>query len=56
MSFSCDVTMINATAEVKPELTGPETKSIRKPEIKISSFLQKDPTNLALIRILARSS
>lgn len=32
-SFTCDVTIINATADVKPDDTGPDTKSIRKPEI-----------------------
>lgn len=31
MSLSCEVTIINATAEVKPELTGPLTKSMRNP-------------------------
>lgn len=32
MSFICDVTMIRATAEVKPDETGPDTKSMMKPE------------------------
>lgn len=31
-SFTWEVTIIRATADVKPEDTGPETKSIRKPE------------------------
>lgn len=30
-SLTCDVRIINATALVKPELTGPDTKLIRKP-------------------------
>jgi hypothetical protein len=30
-SFICDVTMSMATADVNPELTGPEMKSIKKP-------------------------
>jgi len=34
ISLICDVTIIKATADVKPELTGPDTKSIRNPEIK----------------------
>lgn len=34
MSFTCDDRMIKATALVKPEDTGPETKSIRKPRPK----------------------
>lgn len=34
MSFICDDKMINATALVKPDDTGPETKSIRKPSPK----------------------
>lgn len=33
-SFTCDVKIIRATAEVKPEATGPETKSIMKPGIR----------------------
>lgn len=33
-SLICEVTMIRATADVNPELTGPETKSMRKPERK----------------------
>lgn len=32
MSFTWDVRIISATAEMKPEDTGPEIKSIRKPE------------------------
>lgn len=32
MSLTCDVTIIKATADVKPELTGPDTKSIRNPK------------------------
>lgn len=32
MSFTWDVRIISATAEMKPEDTGPETKSMRKPE------------------------
>jgi len=31
ISLTCDVTIIKATADVKPELTGPDTKSIRNP-------------------------
>lgn len=31
MSLTCDVTIIKATADVKPELTGPDTKSIKNP-------------------------
>lgn len=31
ISLICDVTIIRATADVKPELTGPDTKSIKKP-------------------------
>jgi hypothetical protein len=31
ISLICDVTIIKATADVKPELTGPDTKSIRNP-------------------------
>lgn len=34
MSLTCDDKMINATALVKPDDTGPETKSIRKPRPK----------------------
>lgn len=34
MSFICDDKMINATALVKPDDTGPETKSMRKPSPK----------------------
>lgn len=34
ISLICDVTIIKATADVKPELTGPDTKSIRNPETK----------------------
>lgn len=30
-SFTCDVTMMRAAADVKPEDTGPETKSIKNP-------------------------
>lgn len=30
-SFICDATMSIATAEVNPEFTGPEMKSIKKP-------------------------
>lgn len=30
-SFTCDVTIINAAADVNPEDTGPDTKSIRNP-------------------------
>lgn len=30
-SFICDVTISMATADVNPELTGPEMKSIKKP-------------------------
>lgn len=30
-SLTCDVTIIRATAEVNPDATGPDTKSIRKP-------------------------
>lgn len=30
-SFTCDVTIISATADVKPDETGPDTKSIRNP-------------------------
>lgn len=30
-SFICEVMIIKATADVKPELTGPDTKSIRNP-------------------------
>lgn len=33
ISFICEVTIIRATADVKPELTGPDTKSIKNPEI-----------------------
>lgn len=40
MSLTCDVTIISATAEVNPEETGPETKSIRNPEI-LSRLLRK---------------
>lgn len=32
--FICDVTIIKETADVKPEDTGPDTKSIRKPKPK----------------------
>lgn len=32
ISFTCDVKIIKATAEVNPDDTGPEMKSIRKPE------------------------
>lgn len=32
MSFIWDETIIRATADVNPELTGPDTKSIRKPK------------------------
>lgn len=32
ISFICDVTIISATAEVNPELTGPDTKSIKNPK------------------------
>lgn len=31
ISFIWDVTIIRATADVNPELTGPDTKSIRNP-------------------------
>ena len=31
ISLICDVTIIKATADVNPELTGPETKSIKNP-------------------------
>lgn len=31
MSLTWDETIIRATAEVNPELTGPDTKSMRKP-------------------------
>lgn len=34
ISFTCDVIIIKATADVNPEDTGPETKSIIKPETK----------------------
>lgn len=34
MSLTCDVKIIKATALVKPDDTGPETKSIRKPRPK----------------------
>lgn len=34
ISFICDETIIKATADVNPELTGPETKFIMKPESK----------------------
>lgn len=30
-SFTCDVTIIRAAADVNPEDTGPDTKSIRNP-------------------------
>lgn len=33
MSFICDVNMIKATADVKPDETGPDTKSIKNPEM-----------------------
>lgn len=33
MSFIWEDTMIKATAEVNPELTGPDTKSMRKPAL-----------------------
>lgn len=31
ISFICDVTIIKATADVNPDDTGPDTKSIRNP-------------------------
>lgn len=34
MSFTCVDTMMMATAEVKPEDTGPDTKSMMKPKDK----------------------
>lgn len=35
ISFTCDVNIIRAAADVKPDDTGPDTKSIIKPAIKI---------------------
>lgn len=35
ISFTCDVIIIKATADVNPDDTGPETKSIIKPEMKM---------------------
>lgn len=35
-SFTCEVTIIRATAEVKPDETGPLTKSIINPEFEKS--------------------
>lgn len=35
MSFTCDDRIISATALVKPEETGPETKSMRNPRPKM---------------------
>lgn len=32
ISFTCDVIIIRATADVNPELTGPDTKSIKNPK------------------------
>lgn len=37
ISFTWEVTMIKATAEVNPDDTGPDTKSIIKPKTKILS-------------------
>lgn len=37
-SLICDVTMIRATADVKPDDTGPETKSMRNPRVIKVSF------------------
>lgn len=34
-SLTCDVTMIRAQADVNPEDTGPDTKSIKNPTRKI---------------------
>lgn len=44
MSFICDDKIIKATALVKPDDTGPDTKSIRKPRPKkpISSSVRPD--------------
>lgn len=51
-SFTCDDKMIRATALVKPLLTGPETKSIRKPRpktpIKISIIPVRNESKTAL--------
>ena len=35
ISFTCDVTMIKATALVNPDETGPDTKSTRNPSLNI---------------------
>ena len=38
ISFTWDVKIISATADVKPEDTGPDTKSIIKPKAKNNMF------------------
>jgi len=44
ISLTCDVTIIKLTADVKPDDTGPETKSTRnpKPNIPIKSSITPD--------------
>lgn len=51
ISLTCDVNMINETALVYPELTGPETKFNKNPRpmkpIKISTMPVKNDSNTA---------